>query len=266
MSVVLTGDVHQAMGSADQGFVEQGEVTLAVEYARIAARHGLKVTLFLTGRAVVEESPAVRTLSALDNVEIAGHGWDALRPRWWHGLLRRVTGSPHGPPWWQGRMIRRTCAVITRHTGHSVRSWRNHAYRHDAHTPGLLARAGIAVWSDEVNGRRRGPYRHRAGITVLPLNTLPDHEHLYHGVRTPEFVRIEGRGVSYSPTAWCDRVCAQVEAIQNEGGIATVLAHPICMKVADDWATFERLCTFLARYPSLFARETTIAPGSGAVE
>ncbi len=255
MSVVLTGDVHHALGSADQRFVRLSEAALAVEYAHIADRYGLKVTLFLTGRAVVEDEADAAPLVTMDHVEIGGHGWDALRPRWWHGLLNRLLGSPHGLPWLQRRMIRRTCETLAAFTGRPVRSWRNHAYRHDRHTPRLLAEAGVLAWSDQVSADHHRPWRHPAGIVVLPLNTLSDHEHLYHGVRTPAFVAAEGRGPSYTPERWLERVCAQVDRIVGAGGVATLLAHPICMKVADDFATFERLCAFLARYPSLFARE-----------
>ena len=255
MTIILTGDVHQAMGSSDQRFTDCSEAALTVDYARIAARHGVKVTLFFTGRAIVEDGADARDLLTMEHMEIGGHGWDALRPRWWHGLLNRLTGSPHGPAWLQRRMVRCTCAAIERYAGRPVRSWRNHAYRHDQHTPGLLAEAGITVWSDKVQLECYNPCRHPSGVVILSINTLPDHEHLYHGVRTPEFVAAEEHGPSYPPDLWCDQVCTQVERIGNAGGIATVLAHPICMKVADDFATFERLCAFLSNYPSLFASE-----------
>ncbi len=255
MTVVLTGDVHQAIGSADQRFVVCSEAALAVDYARIAARHGVKVTLFFTGRAIVEDGADTRALLAMTNVEIGGHGWDALRPRWWHGLLNWLTGSPHGPSWLQRRMIRCTCSAIERYTGQPVRSWRSHAYRHDGNTSHLLAEAGITAWSDEVQFEHNSPRLHPTGVVILPINTLPDHENMYHGARTPEFVAAEGRGSSYPPDMWCDQVCAQVERIVSAGGIATILAHPICMKVADDFATFEQLCAFLSSYPSLFASE-----------
>jgi len=152
-------------------------------------------------------------------------------------------------------MIHRTCAVIKQYTGQPVRSWRHHAYRHDQHTLRLLAKAGITVWSDEVQLDCYSPRRHPDGVVILPINTLPDHEHLYHGARTPELVAAEGRGPSYPPELWCDQVCTQVERIVNAGGVATLLAHPICMKVADNFATFEQLCAFLSRHTSLFASE-----------
>ncbi len=253
MTVVLTGDVHHAIGSADQRFTEYSEAALAVEYARIASRYNLKVTLFVTGRAILEDNADARPLLNMDNVKIGGHGWDALRPVWWHGALNYLIGSPHGPAWLQQRTILRTRTTIEKFTHQPVWSWRNHAYRYDEFTPGLLADAGIIAWSDEVNPASQAPHHHPDGVVILPINTIPDHENLYHGARTPESVAVEGP--SYPPDQWCDQVCAQVEAIAQSSGVATILAHPICMKVADDWVTFTRLCSFLSHYPSLFASE-----------
>jgi hypothetical protein len=255
MPIVLTGDVHQTIGSSDQRFTKRSEASLAVDYARIAGQHGLKVTLFFTGRAIVEDGKDAKPLLAMNNVEIGGHGWDALRPRWWHRLLSGLTGSPHGPQWLQRRMIERTCATLESFTRQPLRSWRNHAYRHDQHTAHLLSEVGIVVWSDQVQLERPGPFADQNDILILPINTLPDHENMYHGARTPRTVAQEGRGRSYPPSEWRERVSARIEAILDEGGIATILAHPICMQVADEFATFNKLGKFLSRYPSLFASE-----------
>lgn len=257
MSVVLTGDVHQSLSSAsDQRFTPHSESELAVRYAQIAARHNLKVTLFITGRAVIEDDGTAAVLKELENVEIGAHGWDAFRPVWWHRALSLATGSPHGPARLQWRMVQRTCKVIRELTGKPVRSWRNHAYRHDRHTPYLLSRAGMTTWSDEVSLESRGPYRHPAGITSLPINTLPDHENLLHGARTANSLPRQQAATALSGEQWCERVCTQVDAVLDQGGTATLLAHPICMEICDNWSSFERLCARLERYPSLFASET----------
>ena len=255
MSVVLTGDVHHAIGNADQGFTDRSEAALAVEYATLAARHGLKVTLFLTGRAVVEDGADMRALREMPGVEIGAHGWNAFTPRLWHGLLNRVLGSPHGPAWLQQRMIRRTTTTLARWAGRPIRSWRNHAYRHDRHTARLLAAAAICAWSDEVNPDRPGPYCHPDGVVTLPINTTPDHEYLRHGAWPRESATLQWGGPAYDADEWCRRVSAQVAAIVSAGGVATVLAHPLCMSIVDNWATFERLCAVLAQYPSLHAHD-----------
>jgi hypothetical protein len=47
----------------------------------------------------------------------------------------------------------------------------------------------------------------------------------------------------------------QAESIIARGGVATILAHPLCMKVADGWRTFEHLCSSLSCYHSAWAVE-----------
>jgi len=143
VTVVLTGDVHQWIDSSDRAYARETECALAVEYARIAGRHGLKVTLFFTGRAIIEDPTSVRKLLDEENVEVAGHGWDSFRPRWRYRVLGKLFGSPHGSSAMQTRMVERTCVAIERTTARPVLSWRNHAYFFDAHTSRALADAGI---------------------------------------------------------------------------------------------------------------------------
>jgi hypothetical protein len=255
MPVVLTGDVHHHIPSSDRSHAVESESALALEYARIAERHGLKVTLFVTGRALRDDIAGALPLLSMENVEIGGHGWDAFMPRWLYRPLGRLSGSPHGYPTWQRRSIARTCAAVER-LAKPARSWRNHAYLHDSSTPRLLADAGIVAWSDEVDLARRRPYVHEAGLVVLPINTPPDHENLYHGDRTPETL---GNRPSFYPAEWRTRVLEAVDAAIADDGVATVLAHPLCMKVADGWETFEALCTGLAGRPSMFATEAADA-------
>jgi len=252
MPVVLTGDVHHHIASADRRHAVESESALAVEYARIAERNGLKVTFFFTGRALRDDVADALPLLSMSNVEIGGHGWDAFTPRWHYRPHRRMSGSPHGYPWWQRRTIARTCAAVERFAGSPPRSWRNHAYLHDASTPRLLAEAGIVAWSDEVDLARARPYLHETGLVVLPMNTPPDHENIYHGDRTPETL---GDTPSLYPADWQARVLEAVEVALADGGVATILAHPLCMKVVDGWATFEALCAVLASRTSLFATE-----------
>lgn len=255
LTIVLTGDVHQWIDSADRAYASETESALALEYARIAGRHGLKVTLFFTGLAMIEDAASVRDLLAERNVEFGGHGWDSFRPRWRYRVLNKLFGSPHGPSAMQARMVRRTRITIERMTGQQVQSWRNHAYGFDANTPSVLAEAGIGVWSDKVDPDGVGPHAHRSGVTILPINTTPDHEHIYHGGQTFETIPVAKQPQYDHAPAWREGVLQQAEAIVARGGVATILAHPLCMKVADDWRTFESLCSSLSRYPSVWAAD-----------
>jgi peptidoglycan/xylan/chitin deacetylase (PgdA/CDA1 family) len=255
-SVVLTGDVHQWIDSGDRRHAVESETALGLEYARIAERHGLKTTLFLTGRSIRDHPKESAELVRLENVEIGGHGWDSFRPTSWYRKIERLFGTPHGPGALQRALVSRTCRTLEATTGVRVTSWRNHAYRHDSRTPAALRRAGIRVWSDEVDLSRTAPYYHDSGLIVLPMNTTPDHESVYHGDQTPDSVPAS-RGVLLDADQWLDTVARQVDAAVAAGGVATILAHPLCMRVLDRWQTFERLCTHLERYPSAWAREAS---------
>ena len=87
----------------------------------------------------------------------------------------------------------------------------------------------------------------RAGLTVVPINTPPDHEHIYHAFRTPEFVSdddFEGPFGSESvpPDEWLEWVRDSIERRREDDQPATVLAHPACMRLADNFEAFAKLC------------------------
>jgi hypothetical protein len=259
--VVLSGDVHHTIPAADQTYTTLSEAAHALRYASIAEQHGLRTTQYVTGRAALEFGDDVRSLAARENVVIGGHGWDAFRPDLRYRIVNRAFGSVHGPRAHQTWMVRRTRRVLEPIAGRPVTTWRNHAYTYDANTPSVLAAEGVTTWSDVVNPTITHPYRHEAGLTVLPINTTPDHERVFHGGQTPETAG-DRRSAFYTIDGWCDRVLEEVEQIVAAGGIATILAHPICMQVADDWRSFERLCAGLTRWPTLSPDEVAVPRGT----
>ena len=62
-------------------------------------------------------------------------------------------------------------------------------YMHGPHTERSLAECGLEVCSDGVDRYSQGPQWHSDGIFNFPINVMPDHEHLYHAERTPEYVK-----------------------------------------------------------------------------
>jgi peptidoglycan/xylan/chitin deacetylase (PgdA/CDA1 family) len=251
-SVVLTGDVHQWIPSGDRRHTAESETALALEYARITERYGLKATVFVTGRSVRDYPEDSAALFRLENLEIGGHGWDSFQPGWWYRKLHRVFGTPHGPGQLQRALVARTCRAIEAVSAAPVTSWRNHAYQHDARTPSALLACGIRVWSDTVDLSREGPFEHPSGLVVLPMNTTPDHENVYHGDLTPDTAPPQRRSL-LDGDGWLETVTQQVDRIVAAGGVATILAHPLCMRVLDGWRTFERLCQHLERHRTAWA-------------
>ncbi len=72
VTIVLTGDVHQWIDSADRAYATETECELALHQARVAGRHGLKLTLFVTGRAVIEDPASLEALSPRRTSRSAG--------------------------------------------------------------------------------------------------------------------------------------------------------------------------------------------------
>jgi hypothetical protein len=238
-----------SMGTRDQAYMDRTEVEVAIEYAEIAAEYDVPVTLFLTGRTAVEEPERVETLAVMDNVEIGGHNYwafDTPVHKAWRAV-EKVTGgrvgSWNGPRPFQGWEIDRTLDTFAE-LGVDITSWRDHAYRHDSNTTDLLNERGITHFSDTV-----GPdesVRRMDGVIVVPINTPPDHEHVYHTFRTPEFVAetdFEGPfgTESREVDAWVNWVEERIDVVRERGDVATVLAHPSCMWLADELNGFESL-------------------------
>jgi hypothetical protein len=251
MTVCITGDVHHmSMATRDQEYLEGTEVEAAIEYAGIAADYDVPVTLFCTGKCVAEEPERMAQLAAMDNVELGGHNYWAfttpVHSAW--RALEKVTGgrlgSWSGPRAFQAYEIRKTVSAFG-DLGVDIRCWRDHAYRYDRHTPKLLLRYGITHFSDAVEPA--GEIRKNGRLTTVPINTPPDHEHVYHAFRNPGSAAVEDfegpfGTESRSADQWVECVLEHVNDHQNAGRTATVLAHPACMRLADGFAAFEQLC------------------------
>jgi hypothetical protein len=161
-------------------------------------------------------------------------------------MFGRAFGLRRGPGWWEQREIRKTVAAIESATGVRIRAWRDHAYRHDRNTVPLLGAEDIAFLSDAVDPSARVPRLVGANGAVLsvPINVLPDHENIRH---LPPRAGREAPG-TLSAAEWAARAIDQAGAIVARGGVATILAHPTCMSLSDDFASFRALCAALARH------------------
>jgi hypothetical protein len=246
-----------SMGTRDQEYLAETEPHVTETYADIAGRHDLKVTFFVTGRAVEEEPEVFQRLARRDHVELGGHNYYAFQPRWlYNWIFYRTLGLWNGPAFYQNWEIRKTIKQFKKITGVRIRAWRDHAYRHDCNTYHLLANNGIEVVSDEVGPECTGPYLHDDGIVSLPVNVMPDSDHMYHGFFQPETTR--GWSLQRStfppdmmwPEEWLEQVKRQIESIVKKGGTASLLVHPAPMKIIDNFETFSKLCSFLSKFQS----------------
>jgi hypothetical protein len=250
--ICITGDVHHAsMDTTDQQAASTDIETVTEQYVEIAATYDVKVTLFVTGKFCREVTDPRRIDQ--ENVEIGGHTWSAFQPRRLYDIFERITGNIYGPRLYQRWDIGKTLDAVESTFGHRPTSWRTHAYRSNQTTLDELSKTSVSIVSDEVTPEQMRPTRVRESLMSLPINVMPDHEHLYHGARTREHVESKRAGgwedsftsESYMIGDYYNIIVNQIEEIIKSEGIATILLHPICMKVADDFEVFERLCELI---------------------
>lgn len=253
--ICLTGNVHhRSYRDVDTSHAQQTETQLALRYCDIAARYRVKLTLFVTGKACLEEPDAMVALSRYSHCEIGGHTFCAFRSIK-HWLLPYLGGSLLGSAAIQRDDIAKTIAAIRDVTGKHITAWRNHGFQHDALTYPLLGEQGIQIVSDRVATHTTAVERISQELLSLPINTLPDHENVLHGkyvAGRTHFAQLEGRSTIQE---WRETLEHQVETIEQLGGIATILARPVCMDIADGMQSFEQLCRFLSRYETRWVSE-----------
>lgn len=249
--ICLTGDLHHtSLGTGNQKHSDVPEITLAGRYLDILRESNTKVTFFVSGRSFDEEWDALRPLCDDELVEIGGHTYSCFEPEILHRVSKKLCGSYNGPRFLQRRDVERTIAVIRRRTGRTIRSWRNHMYMHGPFTYDVLAEAGIEVCSDVVSATARGPSWARPGLIELPITVIPDHEHIFHAERTPEWVawwkkrygfRDAFGSESYAIDAWADLVRSQIDENEARGALSTIIIHPITMYLADRFVSVRRV-------------------------
>ena len=186
--ICFTGDIHHmSMRTGDQKYLRGTEASAAIEMADIAFRVGVKITFFVTGRAVKDEPDIVKRLASYDNIQLGGHTYNAFKPDWlYKGLFNKVFRSVNGPDWWQHIEVSKTIEEILSCTGKETKVWRDHAYKSNHATNAILEKLGIQVVSNVADPNFIHPYREGEGVLQLPINIWPDHDHIFHADVTPE--------------------------------------------------------------------------------
>jgi len=259
--IYLTGDVHHLYpGNLEQKYSDESEVQLALEYADIANKCGLKATLYCTGKTVLQEPDKMRELASRANIELGGHTYSAFEsiPREIKYLMGKIWGCSYGPRFMQERDISKTIESLKK-ISVEISSWRTHAFSSNLVTQYLLVEKGIKVFSDDINRKQKKPYK-KNNLIHLPINTIVDHDSLLHAHVS------EGPGPVGSPNnpgglsagEYLRVLTKQVEEIQGQNGDAVLLCHPLCMHTLDGFKTFKLLCDLLSQYDSLFAKEAKV--------
>lgn len=237
--IFLTGDVHEmAAGIIDQRHLSKGwtEVRICEGYLELANSHAIRPTLFFTGRAVEMEGGLIRSLLRRYEFEVGGHDYAVNRHRIIRGVSRRFLGLANGTYGLQKTDMSATIKCILDNLGVPVSSWRNHAYRMDRNTYKIAGELGLQCVSNKVT-EANGSICRVNGVLEVPINTLPDHESLGHGIH---------RRAYSSAKEWVDQVLRQMERQRLDGIPSIILAHPLCMFIEDNFAAFEYLCKAIA--------------------
>ncbi len=281
--ICLTGDVHHdGLRTNEQLFLAPqkiSEVAITLDYVRLCEKYDVKCTLYVTGRTLADQWEAFQPVTASPLVEIGGHTYAGLPQGAWVKLWSRLSGktacshsSACGSCSSQKRDVARMMEVARRRLDKPIVSWRSHGLVRDRHTYGILAGAGVKFISDDLNWHKLFPERLPEGLISHPMNVIMDHDHLFHAHRTPEYVARQKLNwtfhddpikESYSIEEWGAIVTKQVVAIEQKGGLATVLMHPSCMHVADEFKTMEKLLKLFSQYKTIWACETGALVGKG---
>jgi hypothetical protein len=262
--ICLTGDIHHmSLGTGNQRHCDITEVQVARQYLGLLREAGVKVTFFVSGRACAEEWSDLGPICSDPLVDLGGHNYTCFEPAIFHRVSKKLIGSYNGPAFYERWDVNRTIAIIQQRTGRRIRLWRNHMYMHGPWTDRVLASAGIQLCSDTVSATAGGPFW-RAGVLQLPINIIPDHEHLYHADRTRAWVAAWVRRYrwsddfgpeSYEIDEWTDRVLDGLERNEAVGALSTLMIHPITMYLCDRFAGFRRILAYIASRQTVHASE-----------
>ncbi len=263
--ICLTGDIHHAsLKTGNQQHCDISEIQCAQIYNKMLKDANVKVTYFISGKCFVEEWDDLKEICESDNVEIGGHNYDCFQHTLWHRVWNKLIDSYNGPRWYQKRDVLKTAKVIKDRTNRDLRVWRNHMYMHGKNTESILHSAGIKICSDGVKKESNGLIKHPSGIYNFHLNIIPDHEHLIHAERTPEWIEWWQKrynwsddfgSESYYIEEWTDMVLKQLEENEKNGVISNMIIHPITMYLCDKFTSFQRILDFLKNHDTIWMTE-----------
>lgn len=262
--IALTCDVHHAaLRTANQFHCDASEVAIAARFAAMLRETQIKATFFVSGRTFADEWPALAPICDSEWIELGGHNYGCFAPALPHRVWNKVAGSYPGPRWLEERDVSRTIEIAWRRTGRRLRAWRNHMYLGGPHTARVLAAHGLAVLSDGVDREAAAPTAD-GGVWRMPINVLPDHEHIIHAERTRSWVarwqrryrwRDDFGANSYDVDEWTEHVLEDLERNRARGATSVMLIHPITLYLADRLRSVRRILDVLTTSPTRFISE-----------
>lgn len=260
--ICLTGDLHHAsLKTANQQHCDISEIQVAQRYLKMLEEANVKVTFFITGKSFAEEWKDLSPICESDNVELGGHTYYCYIPSLWHRVWNKLVNSYNGPKWYHKWDTQKTIDIIRNRTGKTIEMWRHHMYMHGKYSEEVLSECGIKVCSDGVKKSSNGLEFHPKGIYNFYLNIIPDHEHLIHAERTPEWIKWwikrynwsdDFGSQSYNVEEWTELVLQQLKSNEKNGIISNLIIHPITLYLCDKLKSFQKILEYLSTRETVF--------------
>jgi hypothetical protein len=261
--IYITSDIHhQSLGTENQKYSDRSEMDCAKDFLDLLNKYGLKATYFISGLSFKEDwGSSLEEIAFSNKIELGGHNWDCFKNSFYHRLCNKALNSYNGHKAFQRKDCERTKEIILKMTGRDVSIWRNHMYMHGVNTDEILSSCGINICSDGVIKGNLVPDKRLGNYINLPINILPDHEHIYHAERTVESVRkwvdrYSWRDAfgseSYYINEWASIVSEQVKEKENNGEDSLLIIHPITMYLSDKYKAVDSLLSELSEYKTAF--------------
>ena len=273
--MILSCDIHhQSLGTENQKYSDRSELECAYDFFKMCEERKIKSTFFFSGLAFKEDwNEKFEEICSSDLVEIGGHNWDCFSNTLIHRLFNKVIGSYNGTISMQKRDCERTKEMCLLRTGREIETWRNHMYMHGPNTNQALGESGIIVCSDGVDRHSQG-FSYDGSIYSLPINTIPDHEHLYHAERTEEWVenwikrynwQDDFRSQSYYIKEWTEIYLKNLSRMQVDKRLPVSIIHPITMYLADKYKSIETILDVIQKSKTVSILEALYEAESSCV-
>ena len=258
--ICLTGDVHHSsLQTADIPYCQGTEIDASLRMAKIAEKYSIPLTLFFTGKCSKESPKIMKQIASMQNIEIAGHNYYAFQPRCLFDGYQKFSGLKNGPYFFQWIEVGKTKKALSKACQVSITSWRDHGYRHDVNTRKILASHKINVISD-ILSKNGGQPKWIDGVLDVPINCLPDHDYVFHGSRQPNSIdnkKLLNTHFAVLPMTkekWLHHIKNDIDTLITNNNIATLLTHPACMEIFDDFYTFKQLCQHIKKYHAVLMK------------
>lgn len=263
--ICLTGDLHHmSLKTLNQQHCDITEMQTAQLFLKFLEKHHVKMTCFITGKSFLEELEDVKPIINHPLIETGGHNDDAFGFELFHRIWNKLTKNYNGPKWYQKRDALKTIEIIKQTSGKEINVWRNHMYMHGYNTEEVLRSVGIKICSDGVSKNNFNLNKHSSGLYNLPINIIPDHEHLIHAERTPQWIAAWKKRYhwsddfgsdSYDIKKWGDMVLEQLKYNEKQGRLSNLIIHPITMYLCDKFEKVDEILAYISTCENIHMSE-----------